>query len=191
MSLRNHTSQERRPSTSSTLPRISSFPRDAHLLPLSQQLQQQGQNESYMVRTHSTPNSCYDQDEIDEETIPVAPPPRNVHSYPVYLSQLGESEHSNPRPSKVPNAWQTTNPSKPKSKFHRVPAGLTMRTPRPDSDDRNCRDYVEEVSSLGKRPKRKVSPAGTEDNSHYLPALYSNAEHGSVPQKKIYGFLHR
>ena len=182
---RNHTSQaERRPKTTSTLPRISSLPRDAHLLPLQQQQPQKKGRYNRMERTHSTPHDWCENDGTNEAR-PI-PPTRNVYSYPIGLSSLGENDHPPPPTSQVTIAWQQTtkqSPSKFKSKFHRVFSGLMMRAPPSSSTD--SQDYDSEEIVASDSGKRKVSPAGTGDN-HHLPSLYmySNAEHGS-PQKRL------
>lgn len=188
---RSHTSQaaEHRPSTGSTLPRISSLPKDAHLLPLQEQQQQQRfatQNERYLKRTHSTPQYKYEYDDT-EETVTI-PPSRNVYTYPTGLSSIGEN-HSNPPPapsSQVTTAWQQTvkqTLSKSKTKLHRVFSGLKMRTP--PSSKANGREYDAEEFTSERGNPRKVSPAGSGDTNHRLPSLYSNGRHGS-PQKRVY-----
>lgn len=187
---RNHTSQaERRPSTSSTLPRISSLPKDAHLLPLQQQQRHHfvtTQNDRYLKRTHSTPHNQYKYDDTEEAV--TFSPTRKLHTYPVGLSSLGES-HNPPPSSQVTTAWQQTAKqtlSKTKSKIHQVLSGLTMRASPSSSDSV---DYdTEEVGS--ERGKQKVSPAGSGDTSYHLPSLYSNVQHRS-PQKRVYGLSNR
>ena len=207
---RNHTSQaERRSYTSSTLPRISSLPKDAHLLPHQQQQQHRHQfvvtkGDRYLRRTRSTPQEqCAElYEDTEEGEITLSSPIRNVHTYPVGLSGLAGEEHHNlpppPPPSQVTTAWQQTAKktlSKTKTKIHRVLSGLTMRAaPVTSTNSQDIVDYdVEEVGS--ERGKRKLSPAGSagDTNPPRLPSLYSNTQtpqHGS-PQKRVYGLSNR
>lgn len=184
---RNHTSQaERRPNTSSTLPRISSLPKDAHLLPFQGKQHQfvATQNDRYLKRTRSTPQQRYGCEDTEEEAITLSPM-RNTHTYPVGLSSLGENHnppHPPPPSSQVTTAWQQTakqSLAKTKSKIHRVFSGLTMRAPTCNSD----RDAEFEVGS--EMGKRLVSPAGYGDTNHRLPSLYSNTAQYGSPQKRV------
>lgn len=153
-------SPEKRLSTSA-LPRInkfSSLPREAKLS------QKQTQN-GFVQRTHSIPQGYFNQIELQSALGSAQPPTRNVYSYPVDLSSLGEPIGSH---QQVTTAWGKMNQTGRTKKS--VYSGLTMR---PISAVDGIYD-TENFSREG--AKHKIS-----SGDHHLPRL-SPTEKGS-PQK--------